>query len=331
MEEWDRRRFIKMAGSVLGMALLGGTPLYAESYLQSFFRKRGKDVPEVTPNEDFYVQSYNGQPDVDVKNWRLTIDGMVNNPYSITYDQLIAMPSKNEYVTLICIGNDVGGDAVGNAIWTGVPLNELLEKARVKEGVKKVVFHADDGYTDSVTLSDVVRPFNMLAYRMNDKPLPKEHGYPARILVPGIYGMKNAKWVRRIELVDYDFKGYWEKKGWSDAAYIKTTSKFHQPMDGDAVKGGMLVQGMAFASIRGISRVELSLDKGKSWVEARLKKPLSPYAWTFWEYDWKPEKTGKYDLTVRATDGEGSLQDKKETGVFPDGPTGWHTITVKVK
>jgi hypothetical protein len=331
MENWSRRRFVKVAGGIAGMAILGSAPLYAESYLQSFFRKRGKSIPEVTPNEDFYVQSYDGHPDVNVKDWKLVIDGMVSNPYTLTYDQLLAVPSVKEYVTLICIGNDVGGDAVGNALWTGISLKELLDKARPKEDVKKVVFHSLDGYTDSVTLDDAMRPFNMLAYRMNEKPLPKEHGYPARILVPGIYGMKNAKWVRRIELVDYDFKGYWEKKGWSDTAYIKTTSKFHEPMDGDTVKGGMMLQGMAFASIRGISKVELSIDDKKTWVEARLKKPLSPYAWSFWEYDWKPAKTGKYSLTVRAYDGEGRLQEEKESGVFPDGPTGWHTVNVKVK
>lgn len=331
MENWDRRRFIKIAGGAFGIALFGERTVNAESYLQSFFRKRGKAFPEVTPNEDFYVQSYDGHPDVNVKDWKMVVDGMVSNPYSISYDQLLAMPSKKEYVTLICIGNDVGGDAVGNALWTGIPLKDLLEKAGVKAGVKKVVFHADDNYVDSVTLDSAMRPFNMLAYRMNDKPLPKEHGYPARILVPGIYGMKNAKWLRRIELVDYDFKGYWEKKGWSDTAFIKTTSKFHEPMDGDSVKGGMLIQGMAFASVRGISKVELSFDDKKTWIEARLKKPLSPYAWTFWEYDWKPKKTGKHSLTVRSYDGEGRLQEEKEGGVSPDGPTGLHTVNVKVK
>jgi hypothetical protein len=171
---------------------------------------------------------------------------------------------------------------------------------------------------------------------MNGEPLPKQHGYPLRVIVPGIYGMKHVKWLSKIELVNYNFKGYWEKRGWSDDAIIPIKSQILMPMEGKKIPiGNYVIGGIAFAGRYGISRVQISLDNKKTWKEAEIKKPLSDWSWALWRYDWTPSKEGDYTITVRGIDRSGKMQESpslfgKLLGTFPDGAKGLHSVNVKM-
>lgn len=293
------------------------------------------DVPkltyEVLTPESFYTVSKNLiDPSVDMATWSLQIDGLVERPTAFSFADLQAMPSYSDYYTLQCISNEVGGDLWGNAHWKGVRLVELLGRVGLKPGIRKVVFHADDGYTDSIVLDAALRPDTLLAYEMNGAPLPKEHGYPARLLVPGIYGMKNVKWITRIELVDHDFKGYWMQRGWSDAAPYNTATRIDVPDDRAQVSPGEVAfGGVTFAGFRGIQKVEVSLDDGGSWEEALLKPALSQNAWNLWAFR-KALTPGTYSVKVRAVDGNGDVQTARETAPVPAGATGYHAILLRV-
>ena len=194
--------------------------------------------PEITSNDQFYLVSKNlfSDPTVNGNSWRLTVDGQVDNPFTLTYQELLAQPAKQQYESLMCISNDVGGQYMSNALWEGIPLVDLLQRAGVKTGATKIVFHAADDYTDSIHLTKALEPTTLLAIRMNGDTLPQEHGFPARMLVPGIYGMKHCKWLTRIEVVNYDYQGYWQQRGWSDAAPVRMTSRIDTPLTGSSTK-----------------------------------------------------------------------------------------------
>jgi DMSO/TMAO reductase YedYZ molybdopterin-dependent catalytic subunit len=178
---------------------------------------------EVTPTKDFYVVSKNAfDPEVDAERWRLEITGLVESPLTLSYDEVKSLPAVEQYATLCCISNEVGGDLIGNALWRGVRLKDLFERAGLKPGVVDVALHASDGYTDSISLARAVQDGTLLVYEMNGEPLKPEHGYPLRLLVPGIYGMKNVKWITGLEAIDYDLKGFWQRRGWDDRAEYKT-------------------------------------------------------------------------------------------------------------
>jgi len=233
----------------------------------------------------------------------------------------------------------VGGDSIGNALWEGVTLRKIIEKAVPKSGLVKTVFYADDGYTDSIpyplSLSDDV----FLAFKMNGENLPKVHGYPLRAIVPGIYGMKNVKWLSKIELVNFDFKGYWEKKGWSDDAIIPVKSQILMPMEGKKIQlGNYVIGGIAYGGRYGISKVQVSMDGGQNWQDADMKKPLSKWAWVLWSYQWKPTKEDKYSIRVRGFDQSGKVQESDalkgslfRSRAFPDGAKGIHSVNATVQ
>lgn len=344
VEMTDRRRFLKLitaygvTGALLpsGILSLNDTGFEVSSFLKDLFGVgvtigTSPSSKEITSNDDFFIQSYSQTQDVDIRSWRLRIDGLVEKPYTLTYEEITRMPEVSEYVTLECIGNGVGGDLIGNALWTGIPLKVILEKAMVKASAKDLVLHGADGYTDSIPLKRAMSDYNLLAYKMNGVDLPKDHGYPLRLVVPGIYGMKNVKWLERIELVDWDYKGYWERRGWSDEAIIGIMSRIDAPKDGEEISGRLYtVSGIAFAGTSGIGRVEVSTDNGKTWQEAEMKEPLSPYAWVLWRYSWNPPAKGKYTIMARATDRDGRVQTTKNSRPFPNGSTGLHSVTVKV-
>jgi DMSO/TMAO reductase YedYZ molybdopterin-dependent catalytic subunit len=235
----------------------------------------------------------------------------------------------SQWQTLECISNDVGGDFMSTARWDGVPVAALLDRAGgVDPRAKKAVFYAADGYADSFPVAQVLDSGALLATAMNDETLPAEHGYPVRLLVPGTYGMKNVKWVTIIELVDTDFRGYWQQRGWTDDATVKTLSRIDVPRKGTAAAAGITrIAGVAFAGRRGISRVEVSDDGGETWRPATLRAPKGPYTWTLWEVPWGPPP-GQYRLAVRATDGTGALQRSEKAPTLPDGASGYHTVTV---
>src|SRR5437868_69873 len=278
---------------------------------------------EVTPNPDFYQVSKNPyDPDVDIRRWKLEIGGQVENPLSLTLDQLRALPAVEQYATLECISNEVGGDLIGNALWRGAPLKELLNQAQVKEGALDLVLHAADKYSDSIPLERAMRDGVMLAYEMNGALLNTTHGFPLRLIVPGIFGMKNVKWITRIELVNYDFKGYWQKRGWDDRAEYKTMSRIDAP--NSAASGAATICGIAFAGDREISKVEISTDGGKNWELADVKPGLSPFSWVLWKKDWTPSVRGKHSIVVRATDGRGIVQTSSLAPPLPSGASGYH-------
>jgi DMSO/TMAO reductase YedYZ molybdopterin-dependent catalytic subunit len=290
---------------------------------------------EVTPNGQFYQVSKNlfSDPVVNGKTWNLTVTGAVAQPYTLNYAQLSAMPMKQQYESLECISNTVGGPYMSNALWEGVPLADLIQKAGgPKTGASKVVLYAADDYSDSIHLSKALEPTTVVALHMNNATLPQEHGYPARLLVPGIYGMKHVKWITRIEVVNQDYQGYWQTRGWSDDAPVLLTSRIDTPASGTTLSAGKqaYIAGVAFSGNKGISEVDVSLDNGQTWQKTTLKQPLSALTWVLWELPWTPA-AGSYTITVRAIDMQGNIQDPQIADPLPDGASGYHSITVSAR
>jgi DMSO/TMAO reductase YedYZ molybdopterin-dependent catalytic subunit len=301
---------------------------------QSLFA-RVKDLPpEVTPNDRFYVVSKNPpgfDPSLSADRWRLEVAGLVARPTTLTYQQLLALPAVEQYQTLECISNEVGGDLISTAKWKGVRLRDVLEQAGgVRATTVKIAFRCADGYTESIPVAEALHPATLLAYEMNGEALPRSHGHPVRLLVPGLFGMKNPKWITRIEAVDYDFQGYWERSGWSDEAVVKTMSKF-APLPRTLPPGEIAVGGVAYAGDRGVREVEVSIDGGKSWAKAEVKPALGPFTWVLWAALWTPTAPGEYTLKVRARDGGGVVQTAREAPTLPDGASGYHTLRVRVR
>jgi len=290
--------------------------------------------PQLTPVANFYVVSKNlgGDPNVDGPSWRLKIAGLAGNPVTLTLEDLRALPVTTEYVTLECISNDVGGSLMSTGVFTGVSLRYLLAQVNPKSSATWAAFKAADGYAESLPLSAINSdPTILVAYELDGAQLPAAHGYPARILIPGRYGMKGPKWLTEIDLVDHESGGYWEQQGWDHNAVVKTTSRFDVPRDGDIVKvGGVAISGVAYAGTRGISKVEVSTDGGGSWTEAQRTAPLSQLTWVLWNLDWKPPKEGSYHLVVRASDGTGAVQESNGAASYPGGSMGYHAIRVDV-
>jgi DMSO/TMAO reductase YedYZ molybdopterin-dependent catalytic subunit len=284
---------------------------------------------EITPTADFYDVSKNtDDPEVDVKRWKLEIGGQVENALSLTYDDIKQLPSVEQYATLECISNSVGGDLIDNAAWRGVRLKELLDRAVLKSGIVDIVLRASDGYADSIPLDHALADGTILAYEMNGAPLNSTHGFPLRLIVPGIYGMKNVKWITRIEAVPYDFKGYWQARGWDDRAVYKTMSRIDVPQK--TVTADAAIAGIAFAGDRSIAKVEVSTDGGKTWEPAQVKSALSPYCWVLWHKDWTGASAGSHILLVRATDGQGIVQTSQHAPPIPDGASGYDSRRVQV-
>jgi DMSO/TMAO reductase YedYZ molybdopterin-dependent catalytic subunit len=233
-------------------------------------------------------------------------------------------------VTLQCISNLVGGDLVGTAKWTGVPLARVLARAGgVSPRAVRVVFHAVGGYSDSLPLAKALDRATVVAYGMNDRSLPRAHGFPARVIAPGIYGMKNVKWLEGIEVVDYDYRGYWQRSdGWDNIALVKTASRIDLPQELTAVGEAGVVAGVAWAGDRGIRRVEVSTDDGRTWTPAVLRRELARAAWRQWRLPLPPGGTGRVVLRVRAVDGRGDLQTARQAPPHPSGASGYHEVDV---
>lgn len=335
----DRRELIGRAARTGGLLLLAAAA--APTLLRLFNRLTltavrsdpgGMPAP-ITSTSEFYAVSKNlVDPDSVPQGWKLTLAGLVDEPYQLSLDDLRKLPVVEQTQTLVCISNEVGGNLIGNAEWKGVRLRDLLERAKVRPGTVDIKLRCADGYTESIPLAKAMDPGVVLAYEMNGAPLNAKHGAPARLLVPDIFGMKNAKWIGRIEAVGEDYKGYWQGQGWSDVATIQTMSQLRVPDKGTAISVGRPVQvgGVAFAGARGVTRVEWSVDGGSTWREARLREEIAPYSWRLWEAEWTPERAGDAELVVRATDGAGDLQTADERDTLPDGATGYHSIRVRV-
>ncbi|MGH2495332.1 MAG: molybdopterin-dependent oxidoreductase [Ktedonobacteraceae bacterium] len=289
--------------------------------------------PEITSNDQFYIVSKNlADPTVNGASWQLSVDGEVEHPFTLSYNELMALPRQIQNESLMCISNDVGGPYMSNAQWEGIPLASLLQRAGVKTGATKIVFHAVDDYTDSIHLSKALEPTTLLAVRMNGVTLPQGHGFPARMLVPGIYGMKHCKWLNRIEVINYNFQGYWQQRGWDDAAPVRMTARIDTPLDGSnvSINRTTYIAGVAFSGNKGISEVDVSLDSGQTWHPAVLKRPASDLTWVVWEYAWKPTINANVIITARAIDLEGNVQDPNEAPPLPIGSSGYHSIATIV-
>jgi DMSO/TMAO reductase YedYZ molybdopterin-dependent catalytic subunit len=290
-------------------------------------------VPELTPVEHFYRVSKNFQdPVVAESGWTLRVAGLVTRQLQLTYQQLRQLPSTSQYVTLACISNDVGGDLMSTGQFTGIPLRDLLAMAEPRPGAGAVNFRARDGYTESLPLSVVMgSPEIMVAHQLDGARLPDNHGFPARMVIPGRYGMKGPKWLEEIEVADSERGGFWEQQGWDADAGVLTTSRFDTPGESQQLHlGDVELAGVAFAGTRGVRAVEWSADGGRTWRPADVKAPLSPLTWVLWRATWTPAGEGVHTLVVRARDGRGDLQTDRRAPSFPSGATGYDTIRVTV-
>jgi DMSO/TMAO reductase YedYZ molybdopterin-dependent catalytic subunit len=356
MPDWGRRRFIGTSIGVASLAVVGGgvgrllLNTRAESVPVASSIPPAVDpvgplaagaeltVDGITPlvvlNRNFYrIDTSLLTPRIDASTWSLSVDGMVDTPFSINYAELLAMEMHEEYVTIACVSNEVGGDLVGNALWKGVRLRTLLNRAGVQSGATQVVGHSFDDWTagfPTAWLDDSKREA-LVAVAMNGDPLPPEHGFPARLIVPGLYGYVSAtKWLTKIGLTTLEaFDGYWVPLGWAKEAPILTQSRIDVPRQGASVQAGKVaVAGVAWAPDRGVSRVDVQVDD-QPWAVAELSAPLSDATWVQWLYRWTATP-GAHVLSVRATDGSGEVQTADVTRPAPDGARGHHTISVTV-
>jgi DMSO/TMAO reductase YedYZ molybdopterin-dependent catalytic subunit len=298
---------------------------------------RGHDLavpdvtPIVTPNDRFFrIDTALVVPSIDPAAWELRVTGMVDREVRVGYDDLLAMDHVDRYVTIACVSNEVGGDLIGNALWTGPLLADLLDRAGIRSGATQLVGRAVDGWTAGfptpLALDDREA---MIAVAMNGEPLPRRHGYPARLIVPGLYGYVSAtKWVTEIELTRWeDFDAYWVPRGWAKEAPIKLQSRIDRPRTGATVAPGEVVAGgVAWAPTRGISAVEVAVDGG-SWEPAEISVPLSDAAWVQWAVTVHLDP-GAHILKVRAVDGVGEVQTDRVQLPRPDGATGHHWVRV---
>ncbi|MEV8405612.1 molybdopterin-dependent oxidoreductase, partial [Streptomyces niveus] len=292
-----------------------------------------------TPNKDFYrVDTALVVPRVDANSWRLRIHGKgVSRPLTVSFQDLLRRKLIERDITLTCVSNEVGGPYVGNARWIGVPLADLLAEAGVRPPSKggpadQLVSRSVDGMTIGTPVDTVMDGRDaMLAVGMNGEPLPFDHGFPVRMVVPGLYGYVSAcKWLEDLELTTFDdYDAYWVKRSWSREAPIKTQSRIDTPRPFASPKAGKVpVAGVAWAQHRGIERVEVRVDGG-SWNPAKLAAEDSEDTWRQWLWEW-PATSGSHTLEVRATDRDGNTQTDKRVGTVPDGATGWHSVVVAV-
>jgi len=357
MPDWSRRRFIGTSLGVAGVAVAGGvlgrwigeqtrvatpediTPIPGPvNPLPEL--GAGTDLgisgltPIVTPNPEFYrIDTALLTPRVDALTWRLTITGMVDRSLTFTYDDLLALPLHEQYVTIACVSNEVGGRLVGNARWTGPRLREVLDTAGVQPGATQVVGRSFDGWTAGFPTEWVMTDEReaLIAVAMNGEPLPAEHGFPARLIVPGLFGYVSAtKWLTEIELTTWDaFDGYWVPLGWAKEGPILTQSRIDVPRPGSSLGAGQVaVAGVAWAPDRGVTGVEVQVDDGE-WKPAVLSVAISDATWVQWHYPWDANP-GSHQIRVRAADGTGEVQESRVTEPAPDGARGYHTIQVSV-
>ncbi|WP_049986731.1 molybdopterin-dependent oxidoreductase, partial [Halobellus rufus] len=289
--------------------------------------------PAITPPEEHYVVDINIRPpEVDLESWTLDVDGAVEEPYGLSYDELREHEANTEqFTTMLCISNTVGGDLVGTSRWTGVQLSDLVADAAPSEAAVDVVTHAADGYSEAIPLELVEREDILIAHRMGAEPLTRAHGFPARLLIPGRYGMKMTKWITRIELAEVEHDAYWEQRGWDEEAVVNTMSYVRgAERDGDRVTVGGVAFGGLETGVEEIAAVEVSVDGGSSWTEAELESPIAPHAWRRWRHAFDAPDRSEFAVVVRAIRRDGTVQTEERSPPRPSGATGWHRKTVRV-
>src|SRR5437660_5032311 len=335
----ERRAFV--LGAIGLAAAGGGVALARKLYRAAAFsydgtQYKGPIVQPITPNDSFYCVTKNViDPKVNIDLWHLEIGGLVQNPATWRFQDLTGFKPTTQETTLMCISNDLDAGLISNAIWKGVPLRDLLDQAGVLSGAARVRLQGVDNYTDTIPLEKAMQPTTLLAYEMNGVPLPDRHGYPLRVIVPGYFGEKHVKWLTRIEVTDANAKGFYEAQGWGPDFIVPTRSRIDVPDDWTFVSLGKLtapieVKGMAYGGDRGISRVEFSFDDGQTWNDAEIYYSGGDLAWSLWKAQWTPAAVGDYALVVRATDGDGDVQEwEEDRGPF-SGVSGLHRINVRV-
>lgn len=292
----------------------------------------GTLTPVITSVADFYRVSKNiSDPVVDAAGWQLTVGGMVGTPLTFSHDDIMQRATTRNITTLSCISNELNGDLAGTAEWTGFPLRDLLLEADINPATVDLVFRAADGYDDSIAFATAMDPTTLVVTHMNGEVLPPDHGFPARLIIPPIYGMKNVKWLESIEAVDHDYLGYWQTRGWSDPAPYQIWGRIDAPASGDELQAGSaLAAGVAAAGNRGILRVEISLDGGTTWGDADLEPSINPnFTWVRWVYPFEAV-SGNVSLLMRATDGQGTVAPQENRPPLPDGATGWPQRSIRV-
>jgi DMSO/TMAO reductase YedYZ molybdopterin-dependent catalytic subunit len=355
MPDWSRRGFVIRAGGLaigavaagaVGRTLLdrqrhatsqAATTLQPPSETASI--PAGAELridgitPLVVPNDRFYrIDTALLPPSVDVDTWKLRIHGMVDREVELTFAELTYLPMFEQYVTIACVSNKVGDDLVGNAKWTGVSLRDVLAMAGVQAGATQLVGRSVDDWTAGMPTEWVMDPNRrpMIALEMNDQPLPVVHGFPARLIVPGLFGYVSAtKWLAELELTTWEaFDAFWIPRGWSKTGPILTQSRIDVPRSNAQLAAGhVTVAGVAWAPDRGISKVEVGVDD--AFRDAVISTPISKATWVQWQFDWEATP-GRHTIAVRATDGTGETQTSQRTAEAPDGARGWHTIEVSV-
>jgi DMSO/TMAO reductase YedYZ molybdopterin-dependent catalytic subunit len=352
-----RRGFLKAALGVTALAIVGGTVgrLFGDAAAaasRSGIRlpRAATAAPEVpagaqvdvtgvsefvTPNRDFYrVDTALRIPDVPAEGWSLRIHGMVDREVNLSFRDLMGMALEEHRVTLTCVSNEVGGPYVGNALWLGVRTATLLEMAGVQAGADAIKSTSADRWTAGTPLEAVTDDRNsMVAIGMNGQPLPLAHGFPARLVVPGLYGFVSAtKWLTEIEVTRFaDFKGYWTTRDYTALAPIKFSSRIDVPKSFQAfAKDAVRMGGIAWAQTVGIEKVELSIDKGE-WVEAELGTEDTVETWRQWSYQWDDATTGVHQVAIRATTKDGETQTSDRAPIRPNGTTGWHSVQFRVE
>ena len=364
MPDWTRRALLIRGGAIAAASIVAGTigrmmldaqraPVEVANFptpARAVALPNGADfgiqglTPIVMPNDLFYrIDTALTIPNVDVSTWQLKVTGMVDNEVTLTYDQLVQLPIIEQYVTIACVSNYVGGNLVGNAAWRGVELRKVLAMAGVQSSADQLVGRSVDGFTVGMPVEWVMDPSRtpMIAIGMNGDPLPRAHGYPARLIVPGLYGYVSAtKWVTELELTTFDaFSAYWVPLGWAQKAPILTQSRIDIPQDASRVSPGQVtVAGVAWAPDRGVTKVEVAIRQAPAdptgpqeseWQPTRLSTPISKATWVQWVYNWQAP-AGLWEIQVRATDGTGTVQTADVTQPAPDGARGHHTIQVSV-
>ena len=288
--------------------------------------------PYITSNKDFYrIDTALRVPTIEPADWSLTLNGLVENPYELSYDEILEMDLVKKDVTLTCVSNEIGGPLVGNAVWSGVPLSEIISKSKPLPEAQQVMCHSVDGFTAGFPIENIFDGRTaLLAVGMNGRPLPVIHGFPARLVVAGLYGYVSAvKWIKRIEICTWDGNdGYWIPRGWSKKAPIKISSRIDVPRERRINSGINAVAGVAWAPLSGVKTVEVSFDSGP-WQECNLGVSLSGESWSQWAYKWDA-KPGKYEIKVRAIDNNGVIQSSNLASPAPNGAEGYDQISVRV-
>ena len=327
----SRRALLKLGGLVsFGLGFPGCD-------MGSMFAVPPRETVYFTPTDKFYTvnfmdASYNFTRDLDVEQWKMVVKGSVERPLVMKWRDLLNRESFDQAVTLMCIDTLPGGSSLGNAMWRGISLKKLLQDVGADdETARDVIFRAADGYHDSIPFSRAMEDDVMLAYLMNGEKLPKDHGFPVRLIVPGLYGIKNVKWITEIEVYNGDHLGYWQQKGWTDDGRIHIFSRIDSPGHYQSLHGPQQrLRGIAYGGPESISEVQLSFDQEKTWVSADIEPPLSPYTWVIWNYEWNSPKPGKHMVSVRAIDTKGKIQTSEITRPQPAGATGLHSIVLDV-